>query len=109
MDALSVLLQNVHLFETKYYRLNGAGNWSYSMSRKDTILFYLVMSGGFCIDVGNGLREARAGDMIMIPNAHKHVSYALNHHGDVAEPLDELLTNCQDRTLEIDGNGDPNS
>ncbi|MFP3354273.1 hypothetical protein R0K04_23260, partial [Pseudoalteromonas sp. SIMBA_153] len=23
---------------------------------------------------------ARAGDMIMIPNAHKHVSYALNHH-----------------------------
>ena len=65
MDALSVLLQNVHLFETKYYRLNGAGNWSYSITRKDTILFYLVMSGGFCIDVGNGLREARAGDMIM--------------------------------------------
>ena len=30
MDALSVLLQNVHLFETKYYRLNGTGNWSYS-------------------------------------------------------------------------------
>ena len=45
MDALSVLLQNVHLFETKYYRLNGTGNWSYSITRKDTILFYLVMSG----------------------------------------------------------------
>ncbi|WP_201578856.1 AraC family transcriptional regulator [Psychrobacter sp. Pi2-52] len=109
MDALSVLLQNVHLFETKYYRLNGTGNWSYSITRKDTILFYLVMSGGFCIDVGNGLREARAGDMIMIPNAHKHVSYALNHHGDIAESLDELLSNCTERTLDIDGDGDPNS
>lgn len=48
MDALSVLLQNVHLFETKYYRLNVTGNWSYSLTRQDTIfLFYLVMSGGF--------------------------------------------------------------
>ncbi|MDN5619910.1 MAG: AraC family transcriptional regulator [Psychrobacter sp.] len=109
MDALSVLLQNVYLFETKYYRLNGAGNWSYSMSRKDTILFYLVMSGGFCIDVGNDLREARAGDMIMIPNAHKHVSYALNHNGEHAQSLDELLVSCEDCILNIDGDGDPNS
>ena len=109
MDALSVLLQNVHLFETKYYRLNGTGNWSYSIIRQDTILFYLVMSGSFCIDVGNGLRQAHAGDMIMIPNAHRHVSYALNHHGDAAESLDDLLPNCKSNTLEINGNGDPNS
>ena len=61
MDALSVLLQNVHLFETKYYRLNVTGNWSYSLTRQDTILFYLVMSGGFCIDVGNGPRETQIG------------------------------------------------
>ena len=106
MDALSVLLQNVHLFETKYYRLNGAGNWSYSITRQDTILFYLVMSGGFCIDVGNGPRETRAGDMIMIPSAHKHVSYALNYNGDEAQPLDELLNDCKDRTLELKGDGD---
>ena len=109
MDALSVLLQNVHLFETKYYRLNGAGNWSYSLTRKDTILFYLVMSGSFCIDVGNGLREAHAGDIIMVPNAYQHVSYALNHHGDDAKPLDELLINCKDNTLDIKSDGDSKS
>ncbi|MGP9688716.1 AraC family transcriptional regulator [Psychrobacter sp. AOP22-C1-C5] len=109
MDALSVLLQNVYLFDTKYYRLNGAGNWSYSITRKDTLLFYLVMSGSFCIDVGNGLRQAYAGDIIMIPNTYKHVSYALNHNGDDAEPLDELLTQCKENTLDINGNGDANS
>ena len=106
MDALSVLLQNVHLFETKYYRLNVTGNWSYSLTRQDTILFYLVMSGGFCIDVGNGPRETRAGDMIMIPSAHQHVSYALNYHSDEAQPLDELLTSCKDHTLDLKGDGD---
>lgn len=109
MDALSVLLENVHLFDTKYYRLNGAGNWSYSLTRKDTILFYLVMSGSFCIDAGNGLRQAHAGDIIMIPNVHKHVSYALNYNGDDARPIDELLTNSKERTLDIDGNGEVNS
>lgn len=106
MDALSVLLQNVHLFETKYYRLNVTGNWSYSLTRQDTILFYLVMSGGFCIDVGNGPRETRAGDMIMIPSAHQHMSYALNYHSDEAQPLDELLTSCKDHTLDVKGDGD---
>lgn len=106
MDALSVLLQNVHLFETKYYRLNVTGNWSYSLTRQDTILFYLVMSGGFCIDVGNGLRETRAGDMIMIPSAHQHVSYALNYHSDEAQPLDELLMSCKEHTLDLKGDGD---
>lgn len=106
MDALSVLLQNVHLFETKYYRLNVTGNWSYSLTRQDTILFYLVMSGGFCIDVGNGPRETRAGDMIMIPSAHQHVSYALNYHSDEAQPLDELLTSCKEHTLDLRGDGD---
>ena len=111
MDALSVLLQNVHLFETKYYRLNGAGHWSYSITRQDTILFYLVMSGGFVIDVGNGPREVHAGDMIMVPSAHKHVSYALNHHGDNAASLDASLANCQKHTLDLQGeaDGEPNS
>ena len=106
MDALSVLLQNVHLFETKYYRLNVTGNWSYSLTRQDTILFYLVMSGGFCIDVGNGPRETHAGDMIMIPSAYQHVSYALNYHSDEAQPLDELLTSCKEHTLDLKGDGD---
>ena len=106
MDALSVLLQNVHLFDTKYYRLNGIGNWSYSLTRQDTILFYLVMSGGFCIDMGSGVREAHAGDIIMIPSAHNHLSYALNHHGGDAKALDDLLIDYKDDSLDIRGDGD---
>ena len=109
MDALSVLLQNVNLFDTKYYRLNGLGNWSYSLTRQDTILFYLVMSGSFCIDMGSEIREAHAGDIIMIPSAHNHFSYALNHHGRDAKALDDLLIDYKEDSLDIRGDGDVQS
>ena len=111
MDALSTLLQNVHLFETKYHTLRGVDDWSYSITRKDTLLFYLVMSGSFCIDVGNSTRKAYAGDMIMIPNAYRHVCYALNHNGDDAKPIDDTLLNCKDYkvALNIDSDGEQNA
>lgn len=101
MDALSVLLQNVHLFETKYYRLDCAGDWSYSIHKKDTILFYLVLSGGFCIDVGNEIREANTGDIIMISNATQHVCYAIGYHGEHAKPLDDRLVDNKNNLINI--------
>ncbi|MGM8887472.1 helix-turn-helix transcriptional regulator, partial [Psychrobacter sp. 1U2] len=104
-----MLLQNVHLFETNYYRLNGRGNWSYSIDRKDTILFYLVLSGSFCIDVGSEIREAKTGDTIMISNSYKHVSYALNHHGDNAKPLDEMLNESESHVIDLNGEGEINA
>ncbi|TXD97004.1 AraC family transcriptional regulator [Psychrobacter frigidicola] len=106
MDALSMLLENVHLCETKYYRLQGAGNWSYSITRQDTILFYLVVSGSFCIDVNGSLRQAHAGDMIMIPNTYQHVSYAVDHHGDNAKALDDKLLNCKEHAIRLHDDDD---
>ncbi len=109
MDALSVLLQNVNLFETQYYRLNGVGNWSYSIERKDTILFYLVLSGGFCIDVGDEVRQANAGDMIMISNASQHISYALDYNGNDAKPLDDVLGADRTSIVQLNSTGDVNA
>lgn len=110
MDALSMLLENVHLCETKYYNLKGSGDWSYSMTKKDTILFYLVMSGSFCINVDEDSRKAYAGDMIMIPNAHRHVCYALDYNGDNAQPLDNTLKNCEEHLIELNNSvGEINS
>lgn len=109
MDALSMLLENVHLCDTKYYNLNVSGDWSYSVTRKDTILFYLVLSGSLCINVGNSSRKAYTGDMIMIPNAYQHVCYALDHHGDGAEPLDETLRNATDHVVTIKRHGESSS
>ena len=106
MDALSMLLENVHLFETKYYRLQGSGNWSFSLSRKDTIVFYLVVSGSFCIQIDGSKRQANAGDMIMIPNTHHHVSYALDYHHDNAQALDDKLLGLSSQSISLNNNGE---
>lgn len=109
MDALSVLLQNVNLFETRYYRMNGMGNWSYSLDKKDTILFYLVLSGGFCIDVGEEVRQANAGDIIMISDASQHISYALEHNGDDAKSLDQMLAADKGDVVQLNSTGEVNA
>lgn len=109
MDALSVLLENVQLCGTKYYRINGAGNWSYSLTSKDSILFYLVLSGRFCIDVGSEIREATTGDTIMITNTHQHVSYALNYHSDDAQPLDDLIITGEEETINFNSGEEVNA
>ncbi|WP_367104491.1 helix-turn-helix domain-containing protein [uncultured Psychrobacter sp.] len=99
MDALSVLLEDVQLFETKYCYIKGFGDWSYTINRQDTILFYLVLSGSFCINVGSEIREAHTGDTIMISNAYQHVCYATGHDGSNAVPLDTELVNYKDSSI----------
>ena len=109
MDALSMLLENVHLSETKYHRINGAGDWSYSVNRKDTILFYLVLSGSFNINVGGQIRIAEAGDTIMLSNAANHISYALGHHGDKAKSLDEQIITTDNHIIALNGDEEANA
>ncbi|WP_227429844.1 AraC family transcriptional regulator [Psychrobacter sp. I-STPA6b] len=101
MDALSMLLKNVHLYETKYYCLKGNDKWSYSLARKDTIIFYLVLKGGFCIEIDGIQRQASTGDIIMIPHAKYHVSYAMEHHGKCAKAIDDLLTQSDNKPVQI--------
>ena len=109
MDALSVLLQDVHLIETKYYRVDGYGDWSYSITRKDVIMFYLVLSGSFCIDIGHEIRQANTGDTIMISNVNQHSSYALNHNREKTKRLDDLLINNETEILRIGSGDDSNA
>lgn len=105
MDALSTLLRQTQcLTETRYFSLNTAGNWSYSITNKNVIYFYLVQSGSFCIRIRDVLRTAYAGDIIMIPHAHRHICHALNHHGSNAQPLDTDLSDYDQGTITLTEN-----
>ena len=55
MDALSMLLENVHLYDTQFYYLKGHNDWSFSITRHDTIVFYLMLHGSMCLDVAGKL------------------------------------------------------
>lgn len=102
MDALSRLLQQTqHVSETKYYCLNLSGDWAYSITNSDNIYFYLVQAGSFYINVGEVFRQVHTGDIVMIPNTHKHVCYAQDHHGNNAKPLDKKLFNDGKGSVEL--------
>ena len=102
MDALSTLLQQTqHLSDTSYYSVKLSGDWSYSVTSSEVIYFYLVQEGSFYISVGEISRKIYAGDIVMICNTHKHVCYALNHHGNEAKPLDKTLFKYNQDSVDV--------
>ncbi|MFW2176600.1 MULTISPECIES: AraC family transcriptional regulator [unclassified Moraxella] len=73
MDALSMLLEDVHLFQTEYFYVRGQGQWSFYLDKKDCIVFYLVVKGGLNLTVAETAREAVASDIVMVPGGRNHV------------------------------------
>ena len=60
MDALSMLLEDIHLYQTQYHYINATGEWSFELDKKDCIVFYLVTTGGISIKVDDVYRNAHA-------------------------------------------------
>lgn len=75
MDVLSMLLEDVHLYNTRFFYVRGQGKWAFKLDKKDAIIFYLVTAGGFSIDVGAAHRKTHIGDIVMVPGGHNHVVY----------------------------------
>lgn len=78
MDALSMLLEDVHLYQTQYYYVRGHGQWAFSLDKKDCIVFYLVLAGGLRLSVDELNREASSSDLMMIPSGQNHVMRSLD-------------------------------
>lgn len=109
MDTLSTLLENIHLYETKYYRLKTCGQWSYSITKKDVIFFYLVESGEFCIEVEGKSRLARQGDMIMLSNSYSHICHEPSASSKTPISLDKILTQSTEEPIVINASSAENA
>lgn len=72
MDALSMLLEDIHLYQTQYYYIQATGEWSFNLDKKDCIVFYLITSGEVSIKVDEIKRNAHARDIIMVPGGDQH-------------------------------------
>ena len=101
MDTLSTLLENVHLYETKYYQLKICGQGAYSLTKKDVIVFYLVQSGELFIEVEGISRQLASGDMIMVPHSYHHICYKLDAANDSPIPIDPLLNSATESPIVI--------
>lgn len=72
MDALSMLLEDVHLYQTQFFYVHGQGKWAFHFEKKDSIVFYLVIKGELNLSLAGSNRPAAASDLIMIPGGIKH-------------------------------------
>lgn len=87
MDALSMLLEDVHLYNTQYFYVRGQGKWAFTLDKKDTIVMYLVTAGNCNLKVGNASRIAQAGDIVMVPGGREHIVYGSDtSHHDTQDP-----------------------
>jgi len=88
MDALSMLLEDVHLYQTQYHYVKGRGKWAFTLDKKDCIVFYLVVSGDLHLSVAEVQRQASISDLVMVPGGRTHVVCALESKGE--KPVDLL-------------------
>lgn len=109
MDTLSTLLEDVHLHETKYYRLKLGGQWAYSLTRQDVLLFYLVESGSLTIEMNGVCRQVDAGQMMMLPNAYHHICHRTGCSKDNPICIDDMLDNASEEFVIINADRQPNT
>lgn len=91
MDALSALLEEVHLHGANYYYLHGHGDWQFQLTPPDDLMvFYVVLSGNFYINIDGQQVMGQAGDMLMLPRSMAHHCAAVELD-ESKLPTDELI------------------
>ena len=78
MDALSMLLEDVHLYQTQFFYVHGQGKWAFYVEKKDCIVFYLVIKGEIMLSIASNKRIAKASDLMMVPGGMKHEVTSVN-------------------------------
>lgn len=91
MDVLSILLEDVHLHHTQYYRLKLGGQWAYSISKEDVIWFYMIESGSANLMIDGVCQRLEAGQIAMLPNTQQHTCHRPGHHHPKPQCLNARL------------------
>ncbi len=88
MDALSQILNDIHLNQAEYFYLNTHGDWAFTVEKKHAVIAYIVLSGEIFIQLEpQTLIFAQTGDVILLPAGSAHRCSA----SSVQQPLIETL------------------
>ena len=101
MDALSMLLEDIHLYQTQYHYIHATGEWSFELDKKDCIVFYLVTTGGISIRVDDVYRNAHARDVVMVPGGKKHLICGVGQSDIPSIDIAPLLSNQTVETIHL--------
>lgn len=77
MDALSQILDDIHLSRAEYVYVMAQGDWHFSLDPKGIAVFHIVLTGQMQILTADGVEHTLGtGDMVVIPAGGLHYAFA---------------------------------
>lgn len=72
MDALSKILDDIHLNHSEYIYLRTKNNWAFQYNEQGAMIAYVVIQGECLLHINNAKIRLHSGDLILIPSGSNH-------------------------------------
>jgi hypothetical protein len=72
MDALSHILDDIHLGQAEYVYIDGRGDWLLNQQRQSAVMIYVVTAGSARVYMGDETITLETGAILLIPSGLPH-------------------------------------
>jgi AraC family transcriptional regulator, alkane utilization regulator len=72
MDALSHILDDIHLGQAEYVYIHGCGDWLLNQPQQPAVMIYVVNAGSVSIFMRDETINLEAGAILLIPSGRQH-------------------------------------
>lgn len=79
MDALSKILDDIHLNHSEYIYLKAQNNWAFQYHEQGTMIAYVIIQGQCLMHIQDAQVQLQAGDLILVPAGTNHFFTASEH------------------------------
>lgn len=86
MDALSHILEDIHLSKAVYLYISGHGDWLVDQPQQPAVQFYVVTAGEACVYLHDKTILLKTGNILLIPSGIAHQIGHPNPRHSLAHP-----------------------
>lgn len=72
MDALSHILEDIHLSQAEYLYVSGHGDWLVDLPQQSAVIIYVVTAGQACVYFNDKTLTLETGAILLIPSGIEH-------------------------------------
>lgn len=72
MDALSHILDDIHLGQAEYVYIDGRGDWLLNQQQQSAVMIYVVTAGSASVYLRDETINLETGAIVLIPSGHQH-------------------------------------
>lgn len=111
MDALSKILDDIHMRGAEYLYVSGCNDWHFCLDTQGECVFHIVLFGDAVIEMQSNTHYMRAGQIIIVPTGKKHHVYAHTPNAKLTAPFDLIpqFNGHRNDSINLGGNTRANS